>query len=157
MEEWVQEQRFAELAVSTQDIIDRAMSVMPTFKDGDEKKLKHWMAHFMRRSNLCMRNKTLLSQIIDPLLQQGKQEYCRRVVTMFKNRIRKPKLLCNMDQTPGYMNCTPGHTVHKKGARTVSIKVGGTKGLGSTVAVTLAMDGTKLPLFVILREKQVEG
>ena len=153
LEEWVQEQRFAELAMSPQEIINLGMSQMHTFRDGDEKKLKHLAAHFMSRSNLCMCNKTNVSQIIDPLLQKGKQKYFRRVMTMFKNRIRKPKLLCDMDQTLVYMNCTPCRTVYKKGARTVSIKVGGTKGLRSTVAVTVAMDGTKLPLFVMFNGK----
>ena len=58
-----------------------------------------------------------------------------------------------MDQVPVYMNWTPGRKVHKKRARTVSIKVGGTKGLRITVTVTVVMDGTKLTLFVFLREK----
>ena len=59
-----------------------------------------------------MRNKTRVRQIIDPLHQQSKQEHCRRVMTTFYNRIRNPKLLKNMDQTPVYMNCTRGRTVH---------------------------------------------
>ena len=36
-EYWIKEQRFAELALSTQDIIDKAMWLMLTFKDGNEK------------------------------------------------------------------------------------------------------------------------
>ena len=103
-----------------------------------------------------MRNKTRVSQVIDPLLQQSKQDYCRRVMTTFYNRIRNPKLLCDMDQTPVYMNSTPGRTVHRKGARFVSIKVGGTTGLRITVAVTVAMDGSKLSLFIIFKGKPVK-
>lgn len=52
-----------------------------------------------------------------------------------------------------YMTCTTHRTIQVKGPRTVSVRVGGTKGLGITVAVTVAMDRTKLPLLVAFKGK----
>ena len=78
LEGWVQEQRFAELALSPQDIIDKAMLLLPTFKDGNEKIEAGGML-FHERSNLCMRSKIRVSEVIDPLLLQSKQEYYQSV------------------------------------------------------------------------------
>ena len=56
-----------------------------------------------------------------------------------------------MDGTAVYMNCEFKRTVHTKGDNTVSVmfRVSSLKRL--TLGVTMAMDGRKLPSFVIFR------
>ena len=79
------------------------------------------------------------------------RDYHRSVITSFHNRTNNPKLLVNMDDTAIHRNCAPNRTMHHKGARTVSIRIAGTESMRFTLSVTAAMDGTKLPLFVILK------
>ncbi len=57
-------QRDDEYAVSTSDIIDRAVSIALTFYDGDEKKLFYWVYRFMRRMNVSVRTRTRVSQVL---------------------------------------------------------------------------------------------
>ena len=96
-----------------------------------------------------MRVRTRIIQIADSVMQSAKRDYCRRVMTMYYLRVRNPKFLFNMDQTLLYMNCGPNRTVHRRGKRTVPIGTGRSFSNRIKFAVTVAMDGTNLPLFFL--------
>lgn len=145
---WIDDQRYNELAVSTQDIIDKALSIDATFLDADGKRLFYWVHQFMRRNHFGVRIRTRVSQQTQDVMESGKREHCRRVMTTYHNHIDDPRLLVNMDETAVYLNASPKRTVHRKGERTVSIRIGGSSSMRFTLAVIVAMDGTKLPLFV---------
>ncbi len=72
-------------------------------------------------------------------------------MTSFHNRVNHEHYFVNMDQTPVYMNCAPHLTVHKKGTKTVPIRVRGVNSQSFSLAVAVAKDGTKLPLFVVFK------
>ena len=72
-------------------------------------------------------------------------------MTTYRQRINNPKYLVNMDETAVYLNISSNRTVHPKGEKTVSIHIGGASSMRFTLAVSIAMDGTKLPLFVIFK------
>ena len=148
---WIIAQRNAELAVSTLNIIDKAMTIDANFRNGNRVRLMGWVYDFMKRRRLSVRVRTRKSQITNAAMQSVKQDYNRRVMTSFNTRIRDPHYLINMDETAVYLNCSPSRTVHQKGEKTVSIMIGGTSSRRFTLAVTVAMDGTKLPLFVIFK------
>ena len=67
-----------------------------------------------------------------------------------------PKYFLNVNETEVYLKCAPNRIVHPKGEETVSIMSGGSSSMLVTRAVTIAMDGRKLPFFVILNALQVE-
>ena len=67
------------------------------------------------------------------------------------NLIGNPKYSLNMDETAVYLNCSPNRTVYPKGEKTVSIMFGRSSSTRFTLAVTIVMDGSKLPLFVIFK------
>ena len=58
-----------------------------------------------------------------------------------------------MDETTVYLNSSPKRTVHPKGERIVSIRVGGLSYTRLALEVSVAMDGTKLHFFVIFKGK----
>ena len=60
--------------------------------------------------------------------------------------------LINMDETVVHFNYPPTRTVHTKGKKTASVNIQGGS-LRVTVAVSIAMNGTKLPLFLIFMGK----
>ena len=64
-----------------------------------------------------------------------------------------PKYFLNMDETEVFLNCAPNRTVYPKGENKVSIMVGGSSSMRFTLAVIIAMDGRKLPFFVIFKGK----
>ena len=141
------------MAVSTLDMIDKAVSLLPNFK-GDEMKRLYWVYDFIKRRNLRVRTRTRTVQIQNAAMQPVKDAYCHRIMTSYNLRINNPKYLVNMDETAIYLNCAPKRTVHLKGEKTVSVMIGGSSSMRFTLAVTVAMDGTKLPLFVIFKGKQ---
>ncbi len=144
-------QRDDEYSVSPSDVIDRAVSIDPTFHGRDEKKLFYWVHRFIRRMNLSVRTRARVSQVLAADLHQGKTAFCRRIMTSFHNRVDNAHYFVNKDQTPVYMNCAPHRTVHRKGEKTVSIRVGGLNSQRFSLAVAVAMDGTKLPLFIVFK------
>ena len=152
--EWIMEQRFSEIPVSTIDVIDQAVSLNPSFKTGDQKKRLYWVYDFLKRQKLSVGTRNRLIQITGTSVQAVKESYCRNIITTFRNRIGDPKRFINMYETNVYLNCTPMRTVHPKGERTVAVNIGGITPTRFTLAVTVAMDGSKLPLFVIFKGKR---
>ena len=69
----------------------------------------------------------------------------------FKSRTDDPRFFINMDETAVYLNCAPNRTVHLRSEKTVSIMVGGGCCARFTQALSMAMDGSKLYLFVTLK------
>ena len=72
-------------------------------------------------------------------------------MTSYKHRINDPHFLHNMDGTTVYPNCSPNRTVHMKGEKAVSVIMSGASSMRFTLAVTVAMDGMKLPLCVVFK------
>ena len=56
-----------------------------------------------------------------------------------------------MDETNVYFNCKPKRTVNLRGQKTISIRIGSSTSMRVTLCVTIAMDETKLPLFLIFK------
>ena len=141
----------AELAVSTIESTDKAMSIDANFRGGDQGNWMHWVYEFMKRRRLSVRTRTRKGQITDAAMQSVKQGFCRRLMTSYNNTIANPRFFVNMDETAVYSNCSPNRTVHPKGEKTVSIMIGGTSSTRFTLAVSVATDGSKLPLFAIFK------
>ncbi len=92
-----------------------------------------------------------MSRVTANAIQAVKQDYWKRITISFRNRINSPKFLVTMDETAVFLNYAPKRTVGTAEERTVSIRVVECSSLRFTLAVKVAMDGTKLPLFVILK------
>ncbi len=149
--DWVLAQRTIGNCVTTKNIADYAVSISSSFKDGVESKISRWVYDFLQRHNLCIRTRTRIAQVTDSVMLAVKKDFCFRVMQSYKYRINNPRYLVNMDQTAVFLNCSPTRTVDIKGKRTVSIRVGGSGSMKFTLCVAVALDGTKLPLFVIFK------
>ena len=86
-------------------------------------------------------------------MQSVKRDCCSRLMRMYLYCINNPLFFVNMDQTAVYLNCPPKRTVDGKGKKIISIRVRGTASMRFTLCIAVAMDGTKLPLFVICKGK----
>ena len=146
-------QRRCEKLVSTTDIIDRAVFLHPNFKRDDEKKRIYWVYRFLKRRRLSIRARTRVSQITDAAMQTVKRSYCQQLMASYHQRIDNTKYQINMDETCVHLNCTPNRTVHTTGEKTVAVMIGNSTPERITVAVSVALDGSKLPLFVIFKGK----
>ena len=90
-----------------------------------------------------------MSQKSNTVRQSMKQDFCKSAMTLYKNPIKNPRLLFNIDETAVYASCATELIVHNTGKKTVSIRVCGTLSKRLTLDITEAMYGIKLPLFAI--------
>ena len=148
---WILEEHEKEKAVSRSDAIDRAVFLCPDFENGNEKMRVYWVHEFLHRRHSSVRTRTRVSQITNAAMQPVKRNFCRCLMTFLKSRITNPKYLINMGETAVYLNCTPTRTVHLRGEKTISINIGNCNTARITVAVSVAMDVSKMPLFVIFK------
>ena len=148
---WIVVQRNAEIVVSMSDIIDKALSIHPQFKNGNLVTLTGWVYRIMVRSKLSVRTCTRVSQITDAAMKSVRRYFCHRLMTSYKARINYPHLLINMDEIAIYLNCSPNRTVHMKREKTLAVNIAGALSMRFTLAVTVVIDRTKLPLFLVFK------
>ena len=139
------------MAVPIQDIVYEALSIDSNFRNFDASKLKNRVYEFLKRRNLCIRTRTRRSQITESAMQSVKRDYCRNLMTSYCNLISNPKYFLNKYETAVYLNCAPNRAVHLEGGKKFSCMIGGSSSMRFTLAVTIAMDGSKLPVFVIFK------
>lgn len=61
-----------------------------------------------------------------------------------------------MDETVAYLNCSTTRTLPPTGDKPVAVNIGGATSSRFTLAVSFAMHGTKLPIFVLLKKQRGE-
>ena len=113
------------------------------------------MYRFLKRRRSSVRKRTRVSQITDAAMQTVKRSYCQQLMTSYRQKIDNPKYLINMDETCVHIKCTPNRTVHPTREKAVAILIGRSNPDRIAVAVSVAMDATKLPLFVIFKGKPI--
>ena len=156
---WVLETRAQDTCVTTTDIICKATSLCPEFMQADTKKLHSWVYRFMTRHNLSVRTATRIGQKLASDMEAVQRDFSIRIMMQYFSIVNNAKYFVNMDETNVYFNCKPKRTVNLKGQKTISIRIGSSTSLRVTVCVSIAMDGTKLPLFLIFKgmpRKQIE-
>ena len=110
------------------------------------------MYQFSKRNNLVIRTRTFVTQGRAPEMETMRLEFCRGVMRTYKNLIKNPMYLINMEETADYFNSPPTRTEYRKSEKTVPANIQGAS-LIITVAVSIAMNGTKLSLLLILKDK----
>lgn len=153
--DWIVHQREAEIAVSTTSIISKALSLDSNFKDHDQKKLQHWVYPFMARWKLTCRMATRVGQKLNGHLLSVREGFSEVLRLKFKSggayETVPSSRFVNMDETAVFFEAKPKSTVHMIGDNTVSVRCTGSNSRRMTVCVSVACDGTKLPLFVIFK------
>ena len=74
--DWVMERRFSEHSIFTTDIIEKAVSLAPNSKNGNETTLQNWVYQFFKRKNLVIRTRTRISQIKAAEMEPVRLEFC---------------------------------------------------------------------------------
>ncbi|RHY08399.1 hypothetical protein DYB25_006690 [Aphanomyces astaci] len=144
--------RDSDIAVSTNMLIVKALSIDPTFCGGIRKRLFHWVYKFMERHTLCIRRPTRQGQKKSNHLTQVMNDFVgnlsRRFLPFGTLEDVPMDRVVNMDETPVYFEPKVHTTISKKGATTVSARVCSTHNPRvSGVTAT----GKKLPPYVVFK------
>ena len=69
---WIIDQKDADLAASTTDIVNRVLSLNPRFKSMNQLKLTKWIYRLLKPHRLSIRICTLVSQVTDAAMQTAR-------------------------------------------------------------------------------------
>ncbi len=119
---WIYEKRESECApVSTRIVRCKASSLVSPvnkcFKASDG-----WVRKFMKRNNLVLRCRTHISQNLPQDLEDKIKTFHAEVSAIFDNSDFPLQFICNMDETPVYLDLLPGKVVSKKGRKSIKIR-----------------------------------
>ncbi len=149
--EWFQNQRKNGFAVSTSNLICKALQIHPNFKDGNRKRLCWWAHKFLQRFSLVFRRPTRVSQHTPEQAEETRAAFAQSTMTLVRMNGISDSMFVNMDETAVYFDAHHCSTIHERGAKTVSVRRGSSENKRCTVCITVAADGRKLPLFVIFK------
>lgn len=152
--QWVLVQRDLHLAVTIQNIIDQAVTVIqpinPSFKG-----TRGWAQKFMRRNDLVIRAKTSVAQKLPAALEQKMTDFLQAVRLVRVGYNYPKELIGNMDKTPMYFDMSDNLTVDKRVTKTISIRTTGAEKRHLAVVLAATADGQMLPPMVIFKGKRM--
>lgn len=151
--QWLKSQRAKGFPVSVNDVIVKSLTLQPQFKGGCMKTLCPWAYRFLRRWKLSIRRKTRTAQHLPAEAEAEKARFSDAFMRSLSLRNVQDSMFVNMDQTPLRFDSIPPTTIDDKGASTVAIRSGTSSNQRATLAITVAFDGAKLPLFLIFKGK----
>lgn len=147
---WVLARRDRKLAVTPQNVKDRAKSIKPDFAASDK-----WLQGFFRRHNLSLRTPTVSTSKL-----YTREELCKEldnfwtaIMTGRQNHSIPVKFIGNMDEVAIYYEVPARKVVQKRGSKTVVVKTSGSSRSRVTVILAVMADGTKLPPMIIFKGK----
>ena len=108
---------------------------------------------FMRRNNLSIRRRTLISQKLPENYEDKLVEFQRFIIKQQKQHNSELSQIGNADQTLLTFDLPSATTVALKGSKTVSINMIGNEKNRFTVMLACTADGGKLPPSSFSREK----
>ena len=152
--QWVLEQRDLHLAVTVQNIMDQAVTVIqpinPSFKG-----TRGWAQKFMRRNDLVMRAKTSIAQKLPAALEQKMTAFLQSVKEARLQCYYPKELIGNMDETPMYFDMACNTSVDRRGKKTISIRTTGAEKRHLTVVLAATANGQMLPPMIIFKGKRM--
>jgi len=140
--------------ISTLAIIAEIIKLCPEASNASKGSLRVWVYRFMKRYTLSFRSSTHIGQKMPDNAVKEVKKFFKKII---KERVSYPyslDLICNMDETPIFLNMPPSKTIAKKGSKTVFIRTQNQEKVRISVLLTIAADGTKLPPFVIFKDKK---
>lgn len=157
LNEWVLSERERGIIVTTEMIISRAIVLDEDgkFIRKTESMMKRWVYSFLDRYALSLRRITRVGQKLSGHLDSVRIETCQAIHKRFAFDGTLPNLplkyFINMDQTAVYFESKAKTTVDKRGKKVIHARDSASNDKRATVCVTVAADGTKLPLFYVFK------
>ena len=154
---WILEKREAEcVPISTQVIRCKALSLIhsvnPTFKASDG-----WVRKFMKRNNLVLRARTHISQSLPKDLEQKITAFRAEVASIFDSGDYPLDFICNMDETPVFLDLLPNKVVDKRGKKSINVRTTASEKNRITATLCCSASGKMLPPFVVFKGKTKRG
>ena len=150
---WILEKRDVDcVAISTQLVQAKAQCLIkehnPEFKASEG-----WARKFFRRNGLVLRTRTHISQNLPKDLEDKIKAFHQTVKDIRDSSDYPPEFICNMDETPLYLDTIPRKTVSRRGAKTVHVRTTCSEKNRITVTLCCTAAGKMLPPFTVFKGK----
>ena len=152
---WIVEQRKNGYIVTMPTIRLRARQLAKETRFGytDFKGSNGWCSNFMKRWDLCVRQRTHIAQKLPSDVENKVDSFHSFVINERKKLDYDLSQIGNMDETPMFFDMPGNRTVDFKGNTTVSVKTAGGEKAHFTVILSCMADGTKLKPAVVFKRK----
>ena len=127
-------------------------SVRPNFKASDG-----WVRKFMKRNDLVLRARTHISQTLPKELEHKITAFHREVASIFEHSDFALDYVCNMDETPVFLDLVPNRVVDRKGKKTITVRTTASEKNRITATLCCSASGKMLPPFVVFKGKTKRG
>ena len=138
------------VAVSTQLIRMKAQSLIkehnPNFKGSEG-----WVRKFLSKNKLVLRMRTHISQNLPKDLEEKIKEFRETVRKIWEKSDYPLEFICNMNETPLFLDSVPRKVVDKKGKKTIHVRTTGSEKNKITVTLCCSAAGTILSPFVVFK------
>ena len=120
---FIKEARENELAITSSELIFKAIELIPEFKDKSYDSLHHWFKRFREKYKYSLRKLTKISQTLPTnYLEEVRLFLYENIKDMINIDIEKNgNLVANVDETPLVLEPITSTTLEKIGSRTVKI------------------------------------
>ena len=109
----------------------------------------------MHRNDLVLRYRTHISQTLPKDLETKIAAFNVEVASIFDNGDYPLDYVCNMHETPVFLDLLPGKVIDKKGKKTINVRTTGSDKNRITATLCCAASGKMLPSFVIFKGKTI--
>ena len=152
---WIITQRESGYIVTMPTIRLRALMLAKESRFGftDFKASQGWCQNFMKRWNLCLRQRTHIVQKLPRDLDSKVQNFHSFVINERKKMDFELSQIGNMDETPMFFDMPGNRTVDVKGKTSISVKTSGAEKSHFTVILSCMADGSKLKPVVVFKRK----
>ena len=107
----------------------------------------------MKRNYLVLRVRTHISHNLPKDLEENIKYFRAEVEKIRENSDYPLEYICNMDETPVFLDLVPNKVVDRKGKKTVRVRTTGSEKNRITAALCCTAAGKLLPPFVIFKGK----
>ena len=123
------------------------------FQYTDFKGSQGWCQKFMKRWDLCVRQRTHIAQKLPSDVEEKVQSFHRFVIGERKQMNYEMSQIGNMDETPMFFDMPGNRTVDFKGSTSINVKTSGGEKSHFTVVLSCLADGTKLRPLIVFKRK----
>jgi transposase-like protein len=133
-----------------QDVVRLALRLQPDFKGGNKSKLANWASTFLKKEKIVVRCVTQYGHKLPEDVERERATFLALFVRAFRSGNYQAKLVLNMDQTGVFFSNPRLRTLAHRGSNQVPI-MGEKLSVRATAVLTIAMDGTKLPPYIVFK------
>ena len=120
----------------------------PNFKASDG-----WVRKFMKRNSLVLRVRTHINQNLPKDIEEKIEKFREEVTKIRENSDYPFEYICNMDETPVFLDLVPNKVVDQKGKKTVHVRTTNSEKNCITATLCCTAAGKLLPPYIIFKGK----